>query len=63
MSYLKFGEILLQQGLITEEQLEKAVETQKEEGGRIGEIFIKLGFIKEDEMISALGKQLSLPFF
>src|SRR3989338_8377805 len=62
MTYLKLGEILLQQGLITEEQLNQAIAAQKQEGGRIGEILIKLGFIKEEDMISSLGKQLSLPY-
>src|SRR3989338_2209900 len=62
MAYLKFGEILLQQGLITKDQLNQAITTQKQEGGRIGEVFIKLGILKEEEMVSALGKQLSLPY-
>ena len=62
MAYLKLGQILLQQGLITEEQLKKAITAQKQEQGRIGEIFIKLGIIKEEDMIAALGKQLSLPY-
>ena len=43
MQHLRLGEILLKQGLITEEQLKKAVELQKKDKDRIGEIFIKLG--------------------
>ncbi|MFH1359590.1 MAG: ATPase, T2SS/T4P/T4SS family [Candidatus Omnitrophota bacterium] len=62
MSYLKLGEILVKQGLITDDQLKQAIALQKKEGGRIGEIFIKLGIIKEEEMVSALAKQFSLPY-
>ncbi len=62
MAYLKLGQILLQQGLITEEQLNRAIAAQKQEQGRIGEIFVKLGIIKEEDIISALGKQLGLPY-
>ena len=47
MVYLKLGQILLNQGLITEEQLNRAIAAQKQEQGRIGEIFIKLGIIKD----------------
>src|SRR3989338_4300339 len=62
MSYLKLGQLLLQQGLITEDQLNRAISIQKQDQGRIGEIFIKLGIIKEEDMVAALGKQLALPY-
>ncbi len=62
MAYLKLGQILLEQGLITEDQLHRAIAVQKQEQSRIGEVFIKLGIIKEESMISALGKQLGLPY-
>jgi len=54
---------LLNQGLITPEQLEKAILIQKQEGGRIGEILVKSGMVKEEEMVSALAKQLNIPYF
>ncbi|HOW36249.1 MAG TPA: ATPase, T2SS/T4P/T4SS family [Candidatus Omnitrophota bacterium] len=62
MSYLKLGQILIKQGLITEEQLNSAITAQKQEPGRIGEILIKLGIIKEEDIVAALGKQLALPY-
>ena len=63
MVYFKLGEILLQQGLITEDQLKKAIAAQNQEQGRIGEIFVKLGIIKEEDMIAALGElQARHPF-
>lgn len=62
MPYRKLGQILLEQGLITQDQLNRAIAAQKQNPGRIGEIFIKLGIIKEEEMVFALAKQLALPY-
>lgn len=61
--YLRLGEILLREGLLTGEQLEKAMVVQKQEGKRLGEILIKLGMVKEDQMVAALGKQINIPYF
>ncbi len=63
MARLKLGEILIQQGFITEEQLMKAIEAQKKEKGRIGEILVKLNIITEEDMTNALGTQLGIPFY
>ncbi|MDP8212193.1 MAG: ATPase, T2SS/T4P/T4SS family [Candidatus Zapsychrus exili] len=63
MARPRMGEILLKKGLITLEQLEKSLETQKKQGGRIGEIFISLGFISEENMIAELGLQLGIPYY
>ena len=54
---------MIKEGLITEAQLEKAISTQRQEGGRLGEVIVKLGIVKEDQMVSALGKQLNVPYF
>jgi type IV pilus assembly protein PilB len=61
--YLRLGELLVQEGLITSTQLEKAIAVQKQEGGRLGEILIKLGMVKEDQMVAVLGKQFNIPYF
>jgi len=63
MSYLRLGEILLKHGLISEEQLIKAVESQKKEKKRIGEILIKQGVITEEDIAAALGEQLGIPYY
>ncbi len=63
MQHLKLGEILIKQGLITENQLNKAIEHQKTEKGRIGEILIRLGIITEENMAAALGSQLGIPYY
>lgn len=61
--YLRLGEFLLKEGLITVSQLEKAISVQRQEGGRLGEILIKLEMVKEDQVVAALGKQLNMPYF
>lgn len=61
-SQLKLGEILLREGIITEEQLQKAIQLQKSDGGRIGEILMKLKLVDEKDIAAALGKQLGIPY-
>lgn len=56
------GEILLKQSMITEEQLEEALEIQHEKASPLGEVLIRLGHIKEKDLLRGLGKQLGLPF-
>lgn len=58
----KIGEILLEDGLLTKEQLAEALAIQKEKGGLLGQILIAKRFLEEDHLISALGKQLKIPF-
>ncbi|MCM8791630.1 MAG: Flp pilus assembly complex ATPase component TadA [Candidatus Omnitrophica bacterium] len=61
--YLKLGDMLLKEGVITPQQLKKALDIQAKEGGRLGEILIKMGAAKEEEVVSILGKQLGIPYF
>ncbi len=61
--YLRLGELLVQEGLISADQLEKAISTQRQEGGRLGEIVVKLGLVKEDQLVAVLGRQLNIPYF
>ncbi len=57
----KIGELLLKENLITEEQLQKALEYQKQHGGRLGSIMIKLGFVSEEDVAEILSKQQGVP--
>lgn len=57
----KLGQLLVKNNLITEEQLKKALELQKKEGGRLGSNLIKLGFINEEELVTFLSKQYGVP--
>jgi len=58
---LKIGGMLREQGLITEEQLQKALEEQKAKGGRLGYHLVSLGFVTEEEVTSCLSRQFGVP--
>lgn len=60
--YLKLGELLIKEGLITTADLDKAISFQRKEGGRLGEVLTKLGLVKEDQIVKVIGKQLAIPF-
>jgi len=47
---IRFGERLLQAGIITEEQLQEALAVQKEKGDKIGLALKDLGAISESEL-------------
>lgn len=57
----RLGEELLKAGLINEEQLKKALEEQRKDGGRIGFNLVKLGYIDEEDVTSFLSKQYNVP--
>ncbi len=54
---MKLGELLIEENLITEEQLDKALTEQELHGSRLGSNLVKLGYISEKQLISALAKQ------
>ena len=56
---MKIGEELIKNGVITEDQLNKALEQQKKEPKKkIGEILLELGFIDIENFTKILEKQL-----
>lgn len=60
-SGMRLGEILLQRKLITHDDLDRALELQRERGEKIGKILVDLGFIAMRDVLSALADQLALP--
>jgi type IV pilus assembly protein PilB len=58
----QLGELLLERGIITVQQLEKALSVQKDRGGLIGEIMVDLGFAKEEDIAQALTAQYGFPY-
>ena len=56
------GEILIQRKRINREQLETALETQKQKGGFIGEILVSMGLLDERDIVVALVIQCGLPY-
>jgi MSHA biogenesis protein MshE len=59
---VRLGEILVQQKLLSEEQLTFALAEQKRTGRKLGRVFVENGFITEDQISSALAKQLNIPY-
>ena len=57
---MKLGEILVNQGLISEDMLAQALEEQKADGEKIGTTLIKMGFISEEELLQALSKHFGV---
>ncbi len=60
-SNLKLGELLLYSGKITKEQLNDALEKQKEDGRKLGEILVEEGYITNNDIIEVLEFQLGIP--
>ncbi len=58
----QLGELLLERGIINEEQLNKALKAQKERGGLIGQVLVALGYAKEEEIAQALTVQYGFPY-
>ena len=58
----RLGAMLVSSGLITDEQLKKALAAQKAQGGRLGSILVKQGFIQEDKLMTFLSKQYGVPY-
>lgn len=57
----RLGDLLLEVGLLTAEQLEKALNVQKKTGERLGQTLINLDYITEQSMIEILEFQLGIP--
>jgi type IV pilus assembly protein PilB len=58
---LKIGEFLVRSNLIDRQQLDKALEEQKQTGGRVGEHLIRLGFVTEEDILDCLSQQYGVP--
>ena len=57
----KLGDLLVEAGLITKEQLKEALKVQKKDNERLGTILVKLGYLTEEEITSFLSKQYGIP--
>src|SRR6266446_4853003 len=58
---VRLGEMLLERHLIEREDLDRALEIQKERGDKLGKILVDLGFIAMRDVLAALSDQLSVP--
>ncbi len=58
---VRLGEILLKESLITQEQLQKALDFQRANGGKLGSCLTKMGFITDDDITGVLSRQYGVP--
>ncbi|HEY6089330.1 MAG TPA: ATPase, T2SS/T4P/T4SS family [Gemmatimonadaceae bacterium] len=58
---LRIGELLLREGLVTQEQLTKALHEQRNSGTRVGYNLVKLGYVKETDLTRMLARQHKMP--
>jgi type IV pilus assembly protein PilB len=61
LSYKSLGALLVEDRVITQDQLNKALERQRDKGGLLGDIIIEMGLASEGQVLSALARQLNIP--
>ncbi len=59
---IRIGDLLVQNHVISEEQLMNGLKRQKETGQRLGRTLIDMGYLEEDQFLGFLSKQLDIPF-
>ncbi len=59
---IRLGDILVQQGLITPEQLRASLDEQQRSGRRLGRVFVELKYLTEEQIAEALARQLKIPY-
>lgn len=57
---IRIGDVLVETGIITEEQLQTALQRQKGSGRKLGETLVDEGFVTEDQIAHALSEQLHM---
>ncbi|NQT46355.1 MAG: type II secretion system ATPase GspE [Candidatus Omnitrophica bacterium] len=60
--YRLLGQLLLDMGLVNEDQLKSALEQQQQSGNLLGRTLVDMGFVKEDDILKALGAQTGMEF-
>ena len=58
----QLGDILLESGLVTPDQLTGAVEEQRRLGRSLGRVLVDLGYLTESQLVAALATQIGLRF-
>ena len=59
---IRLGDLLIQEGLLTDEQLKLALEEQKRSGRKLGRVFVDSGYVTEEAIAKALARQLQAEF-
>lgn len=59
---IRLGEILVNQKLLSQEQLEAALQEQKRTGRKLGRVLVEMGLITGEQIAAAVARQLGIPF-
>ncbi len=62
MAKRRLGELLIQQGVLTPEQLDEALSIQRDEQGLLGEVLLRMGIVRQTDLGRALAEQHGVPF-
>ena len=57
----RLGQLLIERGLIATEDLDRALELQRERGDKLGRILVDMGYLAQRDLLNALSTQLGLP--
>ena len=57
----KIGDLLIEKGFITQDQLDEGLREQRLSGERLGEVLVEKGFITEDQLTETISERLGIP--
>lgn len=58
---IQIGELLVNMGLVSYDEIDRALEMQKVEGKRLGQLLVEMGYITESHLVNTLSAQLGIP--
>ena len=58
----RIGELLVEAGVLSQQQLEQALFAQRKDGRKLGQLLIELGLVGEIQLTQTLSRQLSVPW-
>ncbi len=61
LRYARLGEILLERGKVQPDEIERALELQRERGDKLGKILVDMGLVAQRDVLAALSDQLAIP--
>ncbi len=59
---IRIGDLLIEQKIISQDQLTQALAEQKKSGRKLGRVLIENGFITEEQLLQFLSRQLNVPY-
>ncbi|MCP3675391.1 MAG: type II/IV secretion system protein [Gammaproteobacteria bacterium] len=59
---IRLGDLLIQQDIITENQLMSALTEQESTGQKLGKVLVKMGLVEENLLLTLLAEQLNIPY-